>query len=144
MNKYLLYILLLTIVACSDENNKEQTDSKLQDTVYIKRKRPEYRLIRDDLYSDGKGDLYLKSVNNEDLEGGTQYDVWLTSVWCDTCWISTDDGWIDTKLKDFVDTNSFRFDSTDLERGGSIYVDKNYKYFHKWMADGGTISLIEK
>lgn len=91
--------------------------------------------------------LYLKAVNNEDFdENGNLLpkDVWLKTVYCDTCWTPTNDGWKDiTELKDLVDTSTFHLDSTDMKQGGDFYKDNNYRYFHKWMSDGGTITLLE-
>ena len=87
----------------------------------------------------------MKAINKEDIDNGAQYDVWLTTVYCDTCFTSTEDGFKDiTVLKDFVDTASFHLEYTDGKQGADIYADKNNKYRHKWMADGGTITLIER
>ncbi|TNE53960.1 MAG: hypothetical protein EP338_09375 [Bacteroidetes bacterium] len=114
----------------SDEQKKGEEEGK-------------YSLIRDNLYRDASGNLYLKSINKEDLEHGTKHDVWLTEVYCDTCWTATEQGWKDiTVLRDFVDTASFHLDRSNQSEGGDFYRDKNHRYYHKWMADGGTITLI--
>ena len=115
MNKLLFFILLLVITACSDGV---------------------HTLIRDDLYSDKNGNLYLKSENKEDVEN--KKDVWLTEVFCETC---EDDL---HELKDFVDVATFQYDSYLEQEDVRMYADKKYWYRHKRMADGGTISVEAK
>ena len=89
--------------------------------------------------------MYLKSRTRENFETGKWIGVWLKTVYCDTCWTPIENGWTDiTELKDFVDVNSFHLDITDSEQGGDFYEDKNHRYFHKWMADGGTITILQK
>ena len=89
--------------------------------------------------------MYLKSRTRENFETGKWIGVWLKTVYCDTCWTPIENGWTDiTELKDFVDVNSFHLDTTDSEQGGDFYEDKNHRYFHKWMADGGTITILQK
>lgn len=141
MNRYLFSIVLFLIVACIDKKKEHQIKAKITDLIDIGHS--DYTLIRDDLYSDANRNLYLKSLNNEDVEN--TYYVWINDVFCDTCFVRTENG-IDssTELKDLVDVKTFHFDSTDEIRGGTIYADKNYSYYHKWMADGGTIILMEK
>ncbi len=123
MKIYLFYILLIFTISCSD-------------------KKSGYALIRDNLYSDKGGNLYLKSENNEDLENGTKYDVWLKEVYCDTCGTPTENGLTDiTELKDFVDPQTWRYDTSNGY--WTEYIDKKYRYHHTHMADGGTIRLEE-
>lgn len=130
MNRLLIYISFIFLLSCSGQHVKDTIEN------YSK-----YTLIRDNLYSDKAGNLYLKSVNNEDVKN--KYDVWLNTVFCDTCQVATEEGIEDiTELKDVVDVKSFHLKSTDAEAGGVLYEDKNYLYFHKLMADGGTISLM--
>ena len=51
-------------------------------------------------------------------------NLWIKTVYCDSCWTPTKDGWKDiTELKDFVDINSFHLDTTDNEQGGDFYED---------------------
>jgi hypothetical protein len=121
MTKYLL-IIFIVITACSDGM---------------------HTLIRDDLFSDKNGNLYLKSVNNEDVEN--KKDVWLTDVYCDTCWKPAHDGLNGMmKLNNFVDIETFHFDSYLEQEDVMIYADKKYRYRHKRMADGGVISVQAK
>lgn len=147
MSKFQLCILLYTLLACSGRNadNRLVKEGKDSDKLASAKSDVKYILIRDKLYHDGEGNLWLKSVNNEDLENRTTYVVWLNTVYCDTCWTPTEDGWKDiTELKDFVDTSTFHHDTTYQDEGVDVYADKRYKYRHKWMADGGTISLDGK
>ncbi|HPG74498.1 MAG TPA: hypothetical protein PLM49_09435, partial [Bacteroidales bacterium] len=81
------------------------------------------------------GNLYLKSETKKDFETGKTIDVWLHAAYLDSSVY---------ELKDIVDVGSFRFTYSDKEQGGDFYEDKNYEYFHKWMADGGTIVLFKK
>lgn len=133
------------------KNISQKTDkiiTKIEEQLENLKKREtdkEYRLISDNLYIDSIGNLYLKSRTQKQFEKGKWINVWLKTVYCDTCWTPTEKGWTDiTELKDIVDTSTFHLDTTFPTKEGNIYLDKNYKYFHKWMADGGTISLIEK
>ena len=128
---------------CSDSPKKEKhqiTSEKEKDSTEIS---TEYQLIRDNLYSDNGGNLYLKSRTRERFETGKWIDVWIKTVYCDSCWTPTEDGWKDiTELKDFVDTSTWVYDTTNGV--WSEYTDKNYRYHHTHMADGGTISLTAK
>ena len=145
MKKYPILIFSILLFACSQVTEKEQNQINSKQEIDTKEISAEYSLIRDNLYTDNKGTLYLKSRIREHFETGKWIDVWIKTVYCDSCWTPTEDGWKDiTELKDFVDINSFHLATTDNEQGGDFYEDKNYRYFHKWMADGGTISLIEK
>lgn len=142
MNKYLIIISVIFIVACSHKTDDTQVESESENNIDTN---TVYSLINDNLYSDSNGNLYLKSRTRENFESGNWIDVWLKTVYCDTCWTPTEDGWTDiTELKDFVDMATFHLDTSDDKQGGDIYEDKNHRYFHKWMADGGTITLMEK
>ena len=72
MKKSLFYHTLVIILACSACNTIEE-------------KGVTYTLIRDNLYSDENDNLYLKSVNNEDLKNKATHNVWLHTLYCDTC-----------------------------------------------------------
>ena len=138
MKKYLIFISLIFFFACSNNPETEQ-ENNLKETP------TEYTLIKDNLYTDGEGNLYLKSRTQEYFKTGKWIDVWLKRVCRDSSWTPTEDGWKDiAELKELVDVSSFHLDTTDNEKGGDFYKDKNHTYFHKWMADGGTISLFEK
>lgn len=144
MKTHSILIIAILFISCSDnnDNQKEPYSKTTNDKV---EKTNDYTLINDNLYTDSEGNLYLKSRTREHFESGKWIDVWLKTVYCDTCWTPTENGWTDiTELKDFVDVNSFHLDTTDHERGGDFYEDKNHRYFHKWMADGGTITLFDK
>lgn len=148
MNRYLIFLTLFAFTACTTQvKNHPDQDTATAETDSSKIEVP-YQLIRDNLYVDESGGLYLKAVNNEDFdqEGNLHpKTVWLTTVYCDSCWTPTKEGWEDiTELKDFVDTATFHLDTTENEQGADIYADKNHRFFHKWMADGGTITLIGK
>lgn len=104
----------------------------------------EYTLVNDQLYIDQDGNLFLKSRTREHFEDGDWKDVWLKTVYCNICLTLNGNNLEDIgELKDFVDIGSFHLDTRYQENDGSFYADKNYRYFHKWMADGGTITLIE-
>jgi hypothetical protein len=142
MKEYAILIVLVMLASCAERKDRDQPGTTTNNT---KHREPEksnskYTLIRDNLYYDDEGNLYLKSINNETVLD--KHEVWLKTVYCDTCWTSTRDGWKDiTELKDFVDTATFHLDTTDLKRGADIYKDKRRRYLHKWMADGGEISI---
>jgi hypothetical protein len=145
MNKYLILLSLIFFVSCSVNTKLKQIESDSEKTIDSIEISTNYSFIKDNLYSDSEGNLYLKSRTRENFETGKWIDVWLKTVYCDTCWTPTENGWTDiTELKDFVDVNSFHLKKSDHEQGGDLYEDKNYLYFHKWMADGGTITLMEK
>lgn len=145
MKKYLILLTSMFLLACSDNTEKEGHKITSEEEANPNKSVTEYTLIKDNLYSDDEGSLYLKSRTREHFETGKWIDVWIKTVYCDSCWTPTKDGWKDiTELKDFVDINSFHLDTTYNGQGGDFYEDMNYRYFHKWMADGGTISLIEK
>ena len=135
----------MLLLACSATTEQEEPEITSEEEINPNKPVIEYTLIKDNLYSDDEGTLYLKSRTREHFETGKWIDVWIKTVYCDSCWTPTKDGWKDiTELKDFVDINSFHLDTTDNEQGGDFYEDNNYRYFHKWMADGGTVSLMEK
>ena len=143
MKKHLILIPVIFILACSSNIEIEQSQSENENN--LKKSNIAYTLIRDNLYADNEGRLYLRSRAQEYFETGKWIDVWIKTVYCDSCWTPIEGGWKDiTELKDFVDINSFHLDRTDKEQGGDFYEDKKYRYFHKWMADGGTITLLKK
>lgn len=90
----------------------------------IEEKGVTYTLIRDNLYSDENENLYLKAVNNEDIEHGNTYHVWLRTVYCDTCGISRGKG--DKELKDIVDIATFHKSVYLEEEDVVIYADKKH------------------
>ena len=129
MKKHLLYILLAATIFFSYCNTIEE-------------KGVTYTLIRDNLYSDENGNLYLKFVNNEDIENGKTHNVWLSTAYCDVCKPPKEKENI--ALKDIVDISTFHRDGYLEDEDVVIYADKKYRYRHKPMADGGQISLEEK
>lgn len=145
MKSYLILISTVFLLACSTNSAEENFLNESEDGNSSIATNSQYTLIKDNLYSDSEGSLYLKSKTREHFETGKWIDVWIKTVYCDSCWTPTDSGWTDiTELKDFVDVNSFHLVTTDNQQGGDFYEDKNYVYFHKWMADGGTITLSVK
>ena len=136
----LILPILLTSISCSNNVKHRTSETK-------------YHLIRDNLYTDIKGNIRLKTIdrsladcqscpNNDD----NIFDRFLYVIYCDTCKLITQTDTIEglTELKNIVDTTTFKHVKTDHHHGGDLYEDKEYTYFHKWMADGGTISLIYK
>lgn len=122
MYKLLLFFPLLFLFACS--NNP-------------------YTLIKDNLYTDNKGNLFLQSKTLEHFDSGKEIDVWLKAVYCDTCGTLTQEGWMNEKeLKDLVDIDTWHFDTSNGY--WTEYTDKNYRYHHTHMADGGQIVLMKK
>ena len=125
MTKYFFYTYLFFLFGCSNYNDLE------------------YKIIRDNLYSDKKGHLYLKSENNEDID--SVYVVWLKTVNCEDCRPKTENGFsLEKELHEIIDVESFHLDSIDGEHGVTFYSDKNYKYRHKWMADGGVLNAKKR
>lgn len=121
-----------------------QSPSRLQETrevTQIEAPNP-YTLIRDNLYQDSQGRLFLKSKTMEHFESGDWIAVWISHVYCDPC--PTPDSDKEWELKDFVDTETFHHSKTDNSQGADIYLDRNFTYFHKWMADGGTVTVFRK
>ncbi len=143
ISKYLILIVVIFTLSCSDKTKNQQI--KLEAQSINNANKIIYTLIKDNLYTDNEGNLYLRSKQREHFETGKWIDVWLKTVYCDSCWTPTKEGWKDiTEHKDFVDTNSFHLDTTWKQQLGNFYEDKNYRYYHKYMADGGTISLWDK
>ncbi len=58
----------------------------------------------------------------------------------------TDTGldYTDLKLKDLVDKETWKHDSTSKDGHFIYYADKKNKYYHHTMADGGNITLIKE
>lgn len=136
MRLVLPILLLLVATTCTSEKTKisiSETISSGDNT---------YRLVKDNLYIDPSGQLYLKTYSVEEGTGEKEA-VWIVTVFCKGCWTATEQGWKDiTTLNDFVDTTTFHHSYTDTIQGGDVYKDKNYSYFHKWMADGGTLTRL--
>lgn len=125
LNNSLFLLSLVSFASCSQTNSD-------QDKI----------AIRDNLYYDNNGNLYLKSINREDIENETTFDVWLTTIHCDTCYLPVDECFqVLYTLKDFVDTATFHFEYFDTISYSSIYQDKNHIYHHRLMADGGFIYI---
>lgn len=112
-----------------------------------------YRLVKDNLYIDEEGDLFLKTVDRSAADSGdpkidaqNTHDRWLNAIYCESCTLKTENEIVPglAYLTDKVDTATFHHVSVDNKQGGDLYEDKNYRYYHKWMADGGTISLSVK
>jgi hypothetical protein len=132
-------------LACSNDSEYNSSPVEPQNEMVSNDNKEGYKLIRDNLYSDSEGTLYLRSRTREYFESGKWIDFWIKTVYCDSCWTPAKNGWKDiTELKDFVDLNSFHLDTTNNVQGGDFYEDNNYTYFHKFIADGGTITRLEK
>ena len=131
MKVYLLVYLLIfgAITSCDQYHKGKHEDGKLE--------------LGDNLYSDDEGNLFLKSREQEFFDSGRWVNVWISTVYYDTC-IDQNGESQNITLKDVVDPSSFTHVRTDSAQGGDFYKDKNFNYFHKWMADGGTISLSNK
>ena len=146
MSKYLVFACILFLFSCSTSVKKDEQKITSEERGNIDEKGLNYELIKDDLYTDRSGNLYLKTINNEDFDdNGNLFpkDAWLKTVYCDSCWTPTESGWEDiTELKDFVDTLTWRYDTSS--NYWTEYTDKKYRYHHTHMADGGTISLMKK
>lgn len=143
MNRSIIFIALFTLLACSESKEKKEQSSEKNTFIQIISDKLKYTLIRDNLYRDVEGNLFLKAVNNEDVDH--KHDVWLKTVYCDTCGTPTEEGWENIpELKDVVDIPTFHYDTTYENQGVVIYADKKYSYRHKLMADGGTITLEAK
>lgn len=148
MRILLFFLSLIFLFSCTQENTQkveqEVDQSELIDST--SEGDENYKLIKDDLYIDNEGYLYLRAVNNEDYdEQGNLFpkDVWLSTVYCDSCWTPTENGWTDiTKLNDFVDAKTWRYDTSNGY--WTEYVDYQYRYHHTHMADGGTISITKR
>lgn len=112
-----------------------------------------YRLIKDNLYIDQEGDLFLKTIDRSAADSGdpkidakNTHDRWLNAVYCEPCTLKAGLEIVPglAYLTDKIDTATFHHVAVDNEQGGDLYEDKNHRYYHKWMADGGTISLSVK
>lgn len=130
-------------LACSHNTGAKEQPSELVSENNSKEMDSEYKLIKDNLYSDGKGNLYLKSRTREHFETGRWLDVWIKTIYCDTCWTPTEGGLKDiSELKNFVDRDTWQYDTSNGY--WTEYIDKSYRYHHTHMDDGGTISLESK
>lgn len=144
----ILIIFVFSQFSCS--GNKETASESSQ-----------YTLIRDNLYFDNSGNLYLKTVDRSLAEGGTAAenekqvkDRWLNIAYCETCKLlftgeskkqidnKPPDGM--TELRSVIDTATFRLAESNSTENLTIYEDENYWYYHHIMADGGTITLALK
>ena len=148
MKIYFILIGLMYLIACFYESEQEQSKNEIQETNNLKYKIAKYTLVRDDLYSDSDGNLYLKSIDNEGFDDKGNLcpkDAQLTNVFIDSI-TQTDNGfdYIDLKLKDIVDKETWRHDSTSKNGRFIYYSDKKNIFYHQTMADGGTISVLKK
>lgn len=141
----LLIIIVLSQFSCSGD--KETGTESTQ-----------YTLIRDNLYFDNSGNLYLKAVDRSLVEGGTAMenekhvkDRWLNVAYCETgklVFTGENKKHLEnkppngiTELRNIIDTATFCLVEIDSTENLTIYEDKNYWYYHHLMADGGTITL---
>lgn len=139
----LIIICVIFFVACTYRTDDKQVESESDDKIESNETSKEYTLINDNLYSDNEGNLYLKSRTQEHFETGKWIDVWIKTVYFDTCLTPTEKGCSDiAELKDFVDENTWQYDTSNGY--WTEYTDKKYRYHHTHMADGGTISLFSK
>lgn len=122
-----LFTGLIFLIACTDQNLTYQEIKK-------------YTHLKENLYADDAGNLYLKSVNNEDIDN--KHNAWIHIAYCEHCHKHKENGWRD--LKELIDLPTFRLDTILAEELVYIYSDKNYRYRHKLMADGGVISVEKK
>lgn len=148
MKQISLFIIVLGLITCS--GNKKTNSDPIQ-----------FKLIRDNLYCDQKGNLFLRTVDRSLAEGVTEVeyekcisDRWLFVVYCDTCklrYTSKNPEQITnkqpdrmTELRSIVDTATFRLVKISMEENVTVYADINYTYYHHLMLDGGIITLGEK
>ena len=150
--KNLIFAFVVLLSSCDSSQRKSTLPkhfTKFEMESLIIDKGVEYHLIRDNLYYDAQGNLYLKST---DVSSADSRDPevnwkntkirWLSNMFCDTIQSSEGMGdWVE--LRSVIDTATFRLKEKDAKQGADWYVDKKHLYFHKWMADGGTISLRE-
>jgi hypothetical protein len=142
MIKYIQLILLLLFLSCTKPTNGVQQDAVSVNKTPLN-KNTSYKKIRDHLYQDSEGRLYFKSKAKKHFETGKWVTVWIKYVHCDTCWTSTENEIIEHKeLKDFVDVATWKYDTSNGY--WTEYVDKNHRYHHTPMADGGVLSLLPK
>lgn len=156
MKKRVIILGVIGLIGCSGNQDKNQSNvssEQIPNNEILQNQKPQYKLIRDNLYFDNEGNIYLKTIDRSSADSGSPeknkaltYDRWLYVAYCDTCTLIYPDETIEglTELKNIVDTATFKLEFTDNKQGADIYEDKNYRYFHKWMADGGTITLMEK
>jgi hypothetical protein len=110
---YLILFLIANPFACSSFKDKELNK------------------IKDDLYKNSKGDLFLRVnlVNKKEV-------FYVTVVYSDD--FDNPDGL--KKLNEVIDLETFK----RLKKKKNLYVDKNYSYYLKIMYETATLSIITK
>ncbi|NOQ71869.1 MAG: hypothetical protein GQ574_07705 [Crocinitomix sp.] len=111
-----------------------------------------YDLIRDDLYEDGEGNLYFRTIDKSAISDDSEDpEKWYMYVFNDYLYVdslvSKHIGITTAELKDVVDAQTFhKADRKDPAEGivpspltRSFYADKNNTYFLMHVADGGVL-----
>lgn len=102
-----------------------------------------YHLVKDNLYEDSDGKLYIKS---EAKTGAmTVKDTMINAVFCKPCPEGKDGKLVvDARLEDYVDKASFKFVYADSISNFARYEDQNYVFIHTFMSDGGIVGVRPK
>jgi len=143
MRILILFAFLVSFCRCSSDSDDQRNVYHGEDRTYYE--------IRDRLYIDSLDNVYLRT---EDRSGADSPDPeenkrrtrvrWLYTLYCDTCILYGSDTLKGIgELKDIVDVETFHWVSVDSLDGSDVYEDRYHKYYHKWMADGGVISLYK-
>jgi hypothetical protein len=118
INSILLCFTVFWIASCESIKTSEAGD---------------YTLVRDDLYTNERGDLFFKCVDRyvDGIEG-KEADRYLSHVYTEDFSDNV------TPMKEVIDAATFR------SIGNGFYKDKNHIYKFNQMIDGGTFSVEGK
>ena len=116
--------VFLAILACKNYKNRDSSQisnfdnsNSYKSKIDSTNKALNWKALKDGLYISKNGDIGLKTCEMYD---DISITIYITTLCCDC-----------KKLKDYIDTASFKF------LGSSFYRDKNYIYTHYNMSDGG-------
>jgi hypothetical protein len=138
MKNYIILVsLFLNLISCVNKNNIVE---KTHNTKVARNEKTKANLslIKDNLYIDREGNLFLKSRDISGSNGKDKYiyDVWIDEFSCGSCRTRN-------KLKSIIDIKSFELKKNDHNEGGEYYEDCKHTYFHKWMSDGGVFYIVK-
>lgn len=139
MKNTLAIFILIFLTACSSEPTEEARTEKVIEPTQIHT--GAYENIGENLFRDESGNLYFRTIDRSAINDEREvYARYFDRLYYDTM-IEGINIIVDTTLRDVVDPSSFK--KTGGEGLITYYRDKNHRYFHREMADGGTLHCTE-
>jgi hypothetical protein len=114
-------------IRCPNEFERQQ-DKKLAQAVDSTNRSLQWRLLKDDLWVNKKGDIGLKEMIAVGSEGLTFVDSYLTRIGFNT----------EEPLSTIIDTSTFQ------KLNSAFYKDKKHIYRYYAMAYGGSFCIFEE